>query len=288
MTRDADLIGYLLDALDEAEAEAVRCAVRSDPALADRLTRLDAALAPLEADREPPPPPPGLVARTLARVAACWHPPTPARLAQSPRPAPREQPDFRLLGGRLRPDPFVAAGIALFACGLLFSGLGKLRAEYQAAVCQADLRTLYVGLRGQADTQADRLPPPSWASPLSADVLAAALARAGQLPPDFRPTRAPAPPDLRTAAPPLGRPAGLPCGFGIPSPDPSDRAGASIGPLQRPIWAGHDLTPIAFDRPPLSGGDTARPPYSCGFQLLAGGSVRFVTTTSWPRDDLVP
>jgi hypothetical protein len=66
---DENLVGYLLNALDPDTEREVEAHVRAHPELQARLERLRAALAPLEADREPPAPPPGLVFRTLGRVA---------------------------------------------------------------------------------------------------------------------------------------------------------------------------------------------------------------------------
>ena len=115
--------------------------------------RLRLALSPLEADREPASPPVGLALRTLARVAAniAEHEPrqaeesNPSGVAEVlaaealssrlPR-APRDEPESRAVGGRLRTDLFVAAGIALFACGILFSAISKVRAQNQMLACQ--------------------------------------------------------------------------------------------------------------------------------------------------------
>src|SRR5207248_1922854 len=72
--------------------------------------------------------------------------------------APREAPETRAVGGRLRPDLFVAGGIALFAAGLVFSAVGKLRAQHEVTACQNALRTLHTGLAGYADTHEGRYP----------------------------------------------------------------------------------------------------------------------------------
>src|SRR5262249_21462920 len=71
---------------------------------------------------------------------------------------PRDEPEVRLLGGRFRADILVACGIALFAGGLLFSAINKVRARNEMLACQNTLRTLHTGLTGYADTHGGYYP----------------------------------------------------------------------------------------------------------------------------------
>ena len=62
---EPDLIGYLLRLEDDDVLARLEMDIRSDPALARRLAVAARALAPLEADREPPVPAADLVSRTV-------------------------------------------------------------------------------------------------------------------------------------------------------------------------------------------------------------------------------
>ncbi len=356
MTRDDDLIGFLCDALEVKERAAVEARVRSDPALAARLERLRAALAPLEADRDPPEPPPGLALRTLARLAAHLavhgpapgsagrtrtgrtaaaaaearpqppHPePVPPRFAPLPH-APREVPEARLLGGRLRPDLLVAAGIAFLAFGLLVSGVSKWREQQQIANCQANLRGLHAGLAGYADTHGGRYPQIGLSDTPTAGSFVLVLWQAGQLPAQFLPC---CPADTTRAAG-VGR-TGATGGGGISRTSAtggSGGTGGSDGLLGTPGTPGlsggvgytytlgfrtpgggitglrrsdgwpheHDLVPISADLPPVRAdlppvraalGEATVSPHGHGLNVLfAGGHVRFTTSPFLGGDDI--
>ena len=302
---DADLIGYLLDALDPDDRVAVEARLRADPDAAVRLDQLRLALVPLEADREPDPAPAGLAVRAVARLAAhlveheprltgpAAEPTRPADLAAllaegpapasaplaspaPPRPlprAPREAPETRAVGGRLRPDLFVAGGIALFAAGLVFSAVGKLRAQHEVTACQNALRTLHTGLAGYADTHEGRYPQVGVASAPTADSFIATLAQAGQLPADFR-AACPACP----APDPAGAPAvGYTYTLGYRAP------GGGLAGLRRPDGtpSEHDLLPISADYPTAAAAPAAGPvcPHGWGMNVLfVGGHVRVTTS----------
>ncbi len=109
---------------------------------------------------------------------------SPAPASPIPR-APREAPETRSMGGRLRPDLIIACGIAFFACGLVLSAISKARVGYQLLTCQANLQTMYVGLVGYANTHDGRYPQDGPNS--TADSFATALADAGQVPVGYRP-----------------------------------------------------------------------------------------------------
>lgn len=274
---DEDLIGYLFDSLAPAEREAVESRFATDHALAARLESLRLALAPLAADREAPAAPPGLVARTVRRLAevAPENPPVPRPLPH----APRDHAEPAGLGVRFRADVLVACGIALFAGGLLFSGIGKLRAESQMLACQAQLRTLHGGLSGYADTHGGRYPQIGTQSTPTAETFARALTEAGQVPAGFRPC-CPADPSLTTRPAVPGSFPATPVGYtytlGYRTPE-----GGLLG-LRRPDGTGeHDVIPICADypTPAAAPGDGPLCPHSNGMNVLfAGGNVRPTTS----------
>jgi prepilin-type processing-associated H-X9-DG protein len=271
--KDEDLIGYLADALEPDERAAVESYLRMNPAAAGRLDELRRLLAPFEVDRDSTPAPSGLAERTLARLAAVFaeHEPPAAPPRPLPR-APREEPESRAVGGRLRPDLLVACGIAIVAGGLIFSAVGKVRARYDVAACQNTLRVTHVGLSGYADAHSDRYPQIGPDS--TADSFGAMLASSGQVPPNFRPVCPACPTPSPTATVPaagytytLGYrlPGGELTGFRRPGGSPSE----------------HDLVPISADYPAAAAAPAAGPlcPHSSGMNVLyCGGNVRLTTT----------
>lgn len=303
---DENLIGYLLNALDSDDRIAVEADLRANPNEAARLNQLRLAFAPLEADREPDSPPVGLAFRTISRLAAYLveheprqvRPSSDAELALAveavskehapaeagnepltfpsamiPR-APREQAESRYVGGRFRPDLLVACGIALFAAGLFFSGIGKLRARNEMLACQNTLRTLHTGLSGYADTHDGRYPQIGVWPNTTADSFATALISAGQVPEGFRPA-CPAThvPDSAKPSPAVGYTYSL--GY-------RTQGGNLIG-LRQPTGtpSEHDLVPISADYPMPDAAPVAGPvcPHSRGMNVLyVGGNVRQTTT----------
>ena len=309
MTSDDDLIGFLCDALEARERAAVEARLRSDPALAARLERLRTALAPLEADRDPPEPPPGLALRTLARVAAHLAAPGPARpsvgspvaavatvtavtaVATGPAavrsgslpPAPREVPEARLLGGRLRPDLLVAAGIAFLAFGLLVSAVSKWREQQQIASCQANLRSLHTGLAGYADTHGGRYPQIGLTDTPTAGSFVVVLWQAGQLPANFLPC-CPADTTRATGVGRTGATSGGSVG-GTSATGGSGGSGGSGGLLGIPSTT--PRLPGALGTPGLAGGVGYT--YTLGFRTPGGGITGLRRADGWPHEhDLVP
>src|SRR4051794_1663912 len=88
-TMDENLVGYLLQLLDEPTRAEVEARVKADPETRARLDRLEKMLAPLGVDREHPAAPPGLVIDTLARIAEARCPSRPLTPA-APRRLPLE------------------------------------------------------------------------------------------------------------------------------------------------------------------------------------------------------
>jgi hypothetical protein len=137
--RDEVLLDYLLQQLSEAETRQLEARLQTDRALAAQLERLRRKIRPLEQERHRVIlPPPGLTERTLARLQNLW--PRPSR--SLPR-APRTLPDWRVTGGRFRPDIFIAGCILILAGGLFLSAMGKLRARHDWLTCQNALRLSY-------------------------------------------------------------------------------------------------------------------------------------------------
>jgi prepilin-type processing-associated H-X9-DG protein len=289
---DEDLIGYLLDALDPDDRVAVEAHLRASADAAVRLDGLRLALAPLEADREPPAPPAGLALGTLALVAAyvaehepCREKPLgaeavarsaaleePLAFPAPPRPLrapPRDEPELTAVGGRVRFDILIAGCIALFAGGLMFSAIGKIRANNQMVACQNTLRTIHVGLSGYADTHGGRYPQVGVGSTATAEMFAQVLCDSGQMPVGFQPCC----PAAVTAP---GSLVGYTYTLGYRTPvglQGLSRNDALVGE--------HDLVPISADFPTATAAPTAGP--TCSHRrgmnvLYVGGHVQVTTS----------
>ncbi|WP_439626679.1 anti-sigma factor family protein [Gemmata sp.] len=302
---DEDLIGYVLDALAPDERAAVAAHLRADPTAAARLDHLRRSLAPFELDRDSPSePPPHLALRTVARLAEHltrhepplsvesdhgtllavaqameteYPEPEPHPLAfPAPRPlraAHRDAPEPRAVGGRFRIDLLVACSVALFACGLIVTGVGRLRAQSQVLACQDNLRTLHTGLTGYAETHAGQYPRVGTDANPTADTFVSALVDAGQVPAGFRGCcpADPARPAARDATPPVGYTYSL--GYRAPTGD-------LLG-LTRGTDPQHDLVPISADYPAAAVAPAGGPvcPHAVGMNVLyAGGNVRHATS----------
>src|SRR5271166_1270313 len=120
---DENLVGYLIDALDPEDRQAVEAHLAVQPELHTRLERLRRALEPLADDAEAPAPPPDLALATLSRVAehACRTLPD----APPPTPYQRVTPATRRLPRRA--DLLVAAAILIVISSLALTGVLRLR-----------------------------------------------------------------------------------------------------------------------------------------------------------------
>ncbi|MCC6417753.1 MAG: hypothetical protein IT429_05840 [Gemmataceae bacterium] len=151
-TMDENLLGYLLNALDPADHQAVEAQLEADPAARQRLEVLRRALEPLAADRAQPEPPAGLVVRTLGHVAehAC------RRLPHAPAPVDRlaapAVPFWR------RADVLVAACLLVTALGLLFPWVLSVREPAHVVACQDNLRRFYGSLKSYSVMHHDNFP----------------------------------------------------------------------------------------------------------------------------------
>lgn len=148
---EENLVGYLLNSLDDATHREVEAFLRNDPQARAHLALLRDALAPLQADSEAPAPPPGLAARTVARfdrvpTRKLPHAPALVGAAEGGRPFWR------------RMDYLIAASLLFIAVGLGVQGL-YVHVQKNAAkvLCEDNLRQLAGGLKTYQDMHS-RLP----------------------------------------------------------------------------------------------------------------------------------
>lgn len=143
---DTLLVGYLLNALDEAERLQAEDLLRRDAAAAGRLEALRRMLAPLESDREDAAPPTGLAIRTLAHIAEynC------RTLPAAPVLTRQEAVPARAWWRRL--DVLVAACLLLTAFGLGVPYVLRQRALADRSVCGDRLKTFGEALARFHDT----------------------------------------------------------------------------------------------------------------------------------------
>jgi hypothetical protein len=174
-----NLIGYLLDSLDEherAEIDAARQNPESAVAIETELAHLRRALDPLKVDRQPMAAPAGLAERTIAaaRQAAAKQPSlSPSRDAVTP-----------VLRPRAWVDRLILAAAAVAAMVLLIPLLRESIDDSRANRAQRNLQKVGRALHGYADTERVFPTPPS-EGPLSrAGLYAPTLVSAHRLKPD--------------------------------------------------------------------------------------------------------
>jgi prepilin-type processing-associated H-X9-DG protein len=292
-------LGYLLNALTPAEKAAVESHLRTHPADEAKLEGLRRVLRPLEADRDDIVPPPGLVAATLARVAehiiasrraddststdklpiVPMRPPLTceSRAEPRPEPVPARAPLRRWV------EVGVAAGIGFLVVGLGMAGVQKIRWDSQKVACQNNLRVMYQGLSGYADSHAGHYPQIGPDSPAGSFV--ATLVAADQFPGDLKlvcPAADNVPPELIRFRPdPLAPPGleviqqvGYAYTLGFRGPN---------GELYGIRWGAPDRTPLAADLPAAAVAPLPGPlsPHGRGQNVLyADGRVQFCTNAT--------
>jgi hypothetical protein len=142
-----DLVGYVLDCLDEGTQRAVDRYVQTSEGRRE-LERVRSALAPLESDRGDPEPPRDLLIRTLALVAEQGPRTLPHSLPRAPAPS-------RAGGGSRgfwrRADLLVAASLLLLVGGLTALAVLQVRRTSAVAACQNNLREFHAALVGFHD-----------------------------------------------------------------------------------------------------------------------------------------
>jgi hypothetical protein len=144
------LLGYLLDALDADEREAVEAEIQRNPRLGREVELLHESLDPLRADNEDFDPPEGLASQTCAFVKS--HISRAARVTMSPVVRTSEGSSWSLA------DLAVAASVFFAAAMLLFPALQQSRISARLASCQNNLRQLGTALTQYSDSHHGMFP----------------------------------------------------------------------------------------------------------------------------------
>jgi hypothetical protein len=144
-----DLLGYLLDALDDRERRRVIEALRRDPRLRSELDALRRSLDLLDSANGEVQPPEGLADQACDLVEACEETPEVVLAGISPRTSDRRgrlSSNVRELGGGARnwsvTDVIVAAGIFLAVSLLFFPAIAGSRFRSRISACQNNLQRL--------------------------------------------------------------------------------------------------------------------------------------------------
>lgn len=143
---DENLVGYLLNALDDDSRRGVEVYLRTNPAARHKLARLRELLAPLAADRDVTPPP-GLARATLARVRQA----VPA-LPAAPRLSAAQ---VGARGWWRRTDVLAAAACLLISVGLGVTWLVSARQRADIVACQENLHRFHSALTAYSETRPD-------------------------------------------------------------------------------------------------------------------------------------
>lgn len=166
-----DLLGYLLDALDGGEREALETRLANDAELQRSLQVLRRALVPLRADADHLAPPLGLAERTLRYVEKR----TPVEVNRYEPPSGRTT--WRWI------DLAVAATVLFVASLLFFPSVAKSRFDQQVAYCSENLRKLGTGLWQYSENHNGYFPHvPAQGQYAAAGIFAPTLHQAGLLP----------------------------------------------------------------------------------------------------------
>ncbi len=165
-----ELVGYLLDALDEGEARRVEAALADPehgPALRHDLDTLRQAIRPLALDRESIDVPAGLAARTLQFVATQT---AAAPEHRRPKPTPRSfspaGDEARGPAGRRWLDRLIIGATAVAACVLVAPLLLDVIEESRQRRVDRNLQRLSTALQGYAESHGTYPTPPD-SGPLS-------------------------------------------------------------------------------------------------------------------------
>ena len=151
---EENLVGYLLNALDDDPQREVESSLRESPELRARLDLLERGLAPLAADQETPEPRPGLVLSTLARIAEYQC----RKLPDAPSSPPSESVPVGRSWLR-RPDVLVAALLLIVLGGIGSSSLIHLWRDYHGRTqCRDNLFLLWGGLHRYCDDHGGSFP----------------------------------------------------------------------------------------------------------------------------------
>jgi prepilin-type processing-associated H-X9-DG protein len=149
---DENLVGYLLNTLDPETHREVEHHLETDPGARERLETLRRALEPLAADTDEVEPPPGLVVRTLGRVAEYICRDLPHAPPQRPRAAGVMTPLWR------RADVLVAACLLITFLGFTIPWVVSVYHQANVTACQNNLRQFYAGLRAYSEQHRNQFP----------------------------------------------------------------------------------------------------------------------------------
>jgi hypothetical protein len=161
-----DLLGYLLEALDEAERERLEQALRNDPELQRRLEDLKEELQMLAGEEDSVTPPPGLAEQTCAMVAA-YEEDRPRATGAGRRPATSSEVSLsararrELVGGGSATsfaDLVVGAGIFLAASFLFLPAIANSRFHSEVTACQYNLQLIGDALTGFSENRGGLFP----------------------------------------------------------------------------------------------------------------------------------
>jgi len=279
---DANLVGYLLNALDPETHREVAAYLQGSPEARQRLETLRRGLAPLAADNEPPRPPLDLVVKTLAFVAEHRGrdlPETPH--APTLRFSPSARRSWR------RPDVLVAAGLLIAVCTLLIPVRNKLAYHYDLRNCQNNLRYFHQAMSTYSDLHDGAFPRVETAAPRNfAGVIVPILNDQGVLPPQASVN---CPPHSQNASQSISLPE-----LDRLSPESVARYAGTLGGdysyslgYRDAFGRYHGLRrdpnspsiPIMADRPPASGWGNSLNHGGAGQNVLfSDGAVRFAPT----------
>jgi hypothetical protein len=287
---DDNLVGFVLGALDAETRGQVETYLQENPEANHRLELIRRALEPLASDKDEIEPEPGLVHRTIGRVAEYRCRPLPAA---PPPPAPTVAPTERRWWERV--DLLVAASLFLLLGGVSMVGIFQVRQMQQRLACENTLKnfhtalTVYSNRKGGEYPKVERDGPMSFAGALIPTLLedgslteSSAIQCPGNGPkpakiPTLQELRDMSPEQRERVAPSLLNSYAYTLGF----TDPSGRlCGLSNCPEDDVL--NHDQLPIMADRPQiLAGGARANSPNHEGQNVLTvGGNVRFWKTIS--------
>jgi prepilin-type processing-associated H-X9-DG protein len=157
---DENLVGYLLNVLDDPSRREVERLLRKNPEAHRRLNSWRDMIEPLAADKEPEEPPDGLWVRTLARVAEYrCQPKAASRVLAAPRPWVPARTWWR------RADVLVAASLLVCVSLLLLPVVNQIRYYHSRIACQNNLRQFYFALRNFSDQHEGDFPNVAAATP---------------------------------------------------------------------------------------------------------------------------
>jgi hypothetical protein len=145
-----DLLGYLLDALDDQERQRVLESLRTDPQLRRELEQLRQRLKSLDEESDDALPPRGLVDQTCDLIEAFDEAPEEIRARVVPHPPAPRRHRWAPCGRELHQaanqwsaaDTLVAAGIFLAVALMFFPAIASSRFRSEVTACQYNLQQL--------------------------------------------------------------------------------------------------------------------------------------------------